>query len=485
MVRFYNRPAIHIILGMLAAHGIKEVMVAKGGILSTPAMSAVIRRHHAMGGFILSASHNPGGPNEDFGIKYNIRNGGPAPEHLTESMYQHTRNLHHYQTLIDFAFNINQEGTTMVGATQVTVFNPLVDYTDLMQQVFDFNVLAELFKGGFRLGFDAMHGVTGPYAQYIFETCLGASPGTVIRGTPLEDFGGEHPDPNLAHAQDLLALMVTSHAPDLGAASDGDGDRNLILGKEDFVSPGDSLAIITEHAQKMIPAYQQGLAGVARSMPTSMAIDRVAESFQIPHFETPTGWKFFGNLMDANMCTLCGEESFGTGSNHIREKDGIWAVLCWLTILAKTGHSASTLQLTHWQRYGRSYFQRHDYERLDTTPAQHMIQTIRDQLPKLPGQSFGNSQITQADDFCYVDPVDGSKSSHQGIRIILEDGSRAICRLSGTGTEGATLRVYLERYHKQQIQESRDLMLAPLNHSLTEFLDLQKKFGRDQPDVIT
>src|SRR5262245_29374704 len=444
--RYYNRTAIQRIIRLAAASGFGRVLVGRGGLLSTPAMSAVIRRHGALGGLVLSASHNPGGLDADFGVKYNIRNGGPAPESLTERIYRRTLALTHYGTLAHPDLDLDRDGQYSVGGTQVLVFDPLTDYTALMEELFDFEALHQLFRRGFRMLFDAMHGVTGPYARALLEQRLDAPAGTVIRGTPLEDFGGAHPDPNLVYAADLVARLHAPDAPDFGAACDGDGDRNLILGRQCFVSPGDSLAIIAEHAPHCIPGYRAGLAGVARSMPTSTAVDRVAAACGLPCYETPTGWKFFGNLLDAGLCTLCGEESFGTGSNHLREKDGLWAVLCWLSLLATTGKSATEVLQAHWQRFGRNYFQRHDYEALDAAAASAMLTALRDKLPTLVNTDLAGSRVTCADDFSYTDPVDSSVSAHQGLRLLLADGSRLVCRLSGTGTEGATLRLYVERY---------------------------------------
>ncbi|MBP1597432.1 MAG: phosphoglucomutase/phosphomannomutase family protein, partial [Acidobacteria bacterium] len=446
--RFFNRAAIQIILRMAAANGFGRVLVGRGGLLSTPAMSAVIRRHGAMGGLLLTASHNPGGPGEDFGIKYNTRNGGPAPEVLTGRIYDETLKIRRYLTLGSPDLDIDREGASVLGSTQVTVIDPLLDYTGLMRELFDFDGMRRLFADGFRLIFDAMHGVTGPYAHHIFENLLGAPAGTVIRGTPLEDFAGLHPDPNQVHAAELVRIMSAGDAPDMGAACDGDGDRNMILGRSFFVSPGDSLAMIAEHARDCIPGYRAGLSGIARSMPTSTSADRVAQSLGIPCHETPTGWKFFGNLMDAGMCTLCGEESFGTGSDHVREKDGLWAVLAWLQILAARRVSVTDIARGHWQRYGRSYYQRHDYEGLDSASAGALIDELRARVASLTGTRIGRAAVTLADDFSYTDPVDGSISARQGIRVMLDDGSRIVGRLSGTGTENATLRLYFERFSR-------------------------------------
>ncbi len=372
-----------------------------------------------------------------------------------------------------------------LGLPRLQVFDPLEDYTALMQELFDFDALRRMFAGGFRMQFDAMHGVTGPYARHIFEELLGAPTGTVMNGIPLEDFGGHHPDPNLVHAAELVTRLNGADAPDFGAACDGDGDRNLILGRRCFVTPGDSLALIAEHAQKSIPGYRGGLAGIARSMPTSLAADRVAAALDVPMFETPTGWKFFGNLMDAGLCTVCGEESFGTGSNHVREKDGLWAVLAWLSILATTRKSVVEVVHDHWRRFGRSYFQRHDYEALDLAAATEMMDALRARLDTLAGCPFAGSEIERADDFSYTDPVDGSVSAKQGVRIFLKDGSRVVCRLSGTGTQGATLRQYVERYEKEKLDEDENAMLAPMAQALNELLELRKRCGRDTPDVIT
>ncbi len=483
--RYYNPTAIQTILRMATANGFGRVMVGRGGILSTPSMSAVIRRRGALGGLVLSASHNPGGIDEDFGIKYNISNGGPAPEEVTERIYNQTLTIKEYLTIDHPDVDLDHLGSFSMGDTEIAIFDSLADYTALMEELFDFNALRDLFQGGFRMLIDAMHAVTGPYAHHIFEERLGAPAGTVINGTPLEDFGGHHPDPNLAHAAELVARMSADHAPDFGAACDGDGDRNLILGRSTYVTPGDSLAIIAEHARDAIPGYRAGLAGVARSMPTSTAVDRVAASLGIPCYETPTGWKFFSNLMDAGLCTICGEESFGTGSNHLREKDGLWAVLCWLSILAAKRQPVAEVVREHWRRFGRSYYQRHDYEGLNADEANEMIAALRDKLPRMAGVSFAGSQIKSSDDFSYTDPVDGSVSARQGIRILLSDGSRVVCRLSGTGTEGATLRLYLERYRQDGGDGEVSEVLAPLQQAARELLELRKYCGRDEPSIIT
>lgn len=483
--RYYNLKAIQIILRLAVANGFGKVMIGKAGILSTPAASAVIRRHNALGGLVLSASHNPGGIDADFGIKYNIRNGGPAPEAVTEAIYQHTLRISSYQTIEHPEIDLDTQSSFTIGNTQVTIFDPLEDYTAIMQELFDFAKLKSMFTTGFRMRFDAMHAVTGPYAHHILEKCLGAPEGTVVNGVPKEDFAQGHPDPNLVYAEELVKFLYGDNAPDFGAASDGDGDRNLILGKNFFVTPGDSLAIIAEYAQSAIPGYKEGLSGVARSMPTSTASDRVATALGVSSYETPTGWKFFGNLMDANKCTICGEESFGTGSNHVREKDGLWAVLCWLSILAHTDKSVVEVVENHWQKFGRSYYQRHDYEGIDSNGANKMIASLREKFSSLLSTSLADTTISCADDFSYTDPVDGSVSTKQGLRLLLADGSRIIFRLSGTGTEGATLRVYFERYKQDGGKSDINEVLKPLIDSAKEILGLKDFCGVDEPTVIT
>jgi len=485
--RFYNRTAIQIILKMCAANGFGKVLVGQGGILSTPAASCLIRKYQAIGGIILSASHNPGGPEADFGVKFNTSNGGPAPEKVTTAIYEYTQRIQSYQILEAGDIDLNKLGVTQLGTMQVEVIDSVADYAQLMQGLFDFDRLRELLTNGqFRLCFDAMHAVTGPYAKRILEQMLGAPAGTVIHGVPLEDFGGGHPDPNLVYAHELVGICFQDTGPDFGAASDGDGDRNMILGRNFFVSPSDSLALLTAHAQ-MVPGYRDGLTGVARSMPTSQAADRVAAKLGIRCYETPTGWKFFGNLLDANQVTLCGEESFGTGSNHVREKDGLWAVLFWLNILAVTQKSVAELVTQHWQNYGRNYYSRHDYEGVDSERAERMMQTLRDQLSRLPQQKLGNYTVQYADDFRYEDPIDGSISEHQGIRIGFTDGSRLIYRLSGTGTHGATVRVYMERYEPDVDQQGLDaqVALAELIQIADQVAGLRETTGMEQPTVIT
>ncbi|HEV1284349.1 MAG TPA: alpha-D-glucose phosphate-specific phosphoglucomutase [Bryobacteraceae bacterium] len=482
--RYYNRPAIQTILRIAAANGFGTIMVACGGILSTPAMSAVIRKRSALGGLILSASHNPGGADGDFGIKYNTHNGGPAPEWLTEKIYQRTLKIDRYLTIDHPDLDLDREGTVTLGESKIVIFDPLEDYTSLMESLFDFDALSAYLKSGFRMIFDAMHGSTGPYAHHIFERRLGNEElQIVMRGNPLEDFGGGHPDPNLVYAADFVAKLNTPDGPDFGAACDADGDRNMILGRNFFVSPGDSLAMIAEYAPLCIPGYKGGLVGVARSLPTSTAVDRVAAAAGIKCFETPTGWKYFGNLLDAGLCTLCGEESFGTGSVHVREKDGLWAALCWLSILAYTKKPVWEVAHRHWRKFGRSYFQRHDYERLDLVAAAQMIDELRAKLPSL--QMLSGMHVAQADDYSYRDPVDQSVTEHSGLRIVFQDGSRMVCRLSGTGTEGATLRLYLERFQRDVIDEDLGLALSPLSQAAHDLMEIKRRFGLDGPTLVT
>jgi phosphoglucomutase len=484
--RFYNREVIQKAIKMAAANGFGKVMVGKGGILSTPAASNIIRKYKAFGGIVLSASHNPGGPTEDFGIKYNIGNGGPAPEKITDAIYERTKVIESYK-ISDFAdINLDRIGREDVGGMIVSVIDPVEDYAALMEELFDFGAIRNLISLGFRLCFDAMSAVTGPYAKEIFEIRLGAPGGSVRNFLPLPDFGGHHPDPNLVYCKELYDEMMGDDAPDFGAASDGDGDRNLIIGKGIYVTPSDSLAILAANAN-LAPGYSHGIAGIARSMPTSGAADRVAEKRGIGIYETPTGWKFFGNLLDAGMATICGEESSGTGSNHVREKDGLWAVLLWLNILAVRGESVIDIVTQHWATYGRNYYSRHDYEGVDTDAANGLIDALREKLPTLPGTKFGDLTVSAADDFAYHDPVDKSVSQHQGIRILFEGGSRVVFRLSGTGTTGATLRVYIERYepdstrHNIETQEA----LADLIAAAQDIADIKGRTGRPAPTVIT
>ncbi len=484
--RYYNKEAIQIILKMAAANGFGRVLVGRDGILSTPAASCVIRKYKAYGGLILSASHNPAGPDEDFGIKYNIGNGGPAPEGVTEAIFARTGSISEYKILEVDDIALERIGTTQIGEMQVEVIDPVTDYAELMQSIFDFDAISELLSGDFRMAFDAMHAVTGPYARVILEEMLGAPDGTVINGIARDDFGGGHPDPNLTYAEELVDMMYGKHAPDFGAASDGDGDRNMILGSRFFVTPSDSLAILAANA-RLVPGYADGIAGVARSMPTSAAVDRVAERLGIDCYETPTGWKFFGNLMDAGKVTLCGEESFGTGSNHVREKDGPWAVLFWLNILAVRRVSVEEIVKEHWMLYGRNYYSRHDYEGVDAVAAEEMMAYLRSRFEKLPGNNFGERIVKACDDFSYIDPVDQSVSSGQGIRILFEDGSRIVFRLSGTGTEGATVRVYIESFEPDPDRHGMDAQeaLGDLIEAAAIISRLQEFTGRSEPTVIT
>jgi phosphoglucomutase len=484
--RFYNREAIQKILKMAAANGFGRVLVGMGGLLSTPAASCIIRKRQAFGGIILSASHNPGGPEGDFGIKYNIGNGGPAPEKVTEAIHARTMSISQYRIVEAPDLDLDDIGTFQLGDTVVEVIDPVGDYQELMAELFDFARIRALFASGFRMRFDAMHAVTGPYATAILEAALGAVPGTVVNGTPLPDFGGHHPDPNLVHAKELFDLMMAADAPDFGAASDGDGDRNLIIGRGLFVTPSDSVALLAANAH-LAPGYRDGIKGIARSMPTSGAADRVALRLGVPCFETPTGWKFFGNLLDAGMVTICGEESAGTGSSHVREKDGLWAVLLWLNILAERQQTVAEIVREHWRTHGRNYYSRHDYEEVESEAANGLMQHLRDSLPGLPGRRFGDLLVEAADDFAYTDPVDGSISAHQGIRVIFADGSRIVYRLSGTGTAGATLRVYIERFEPDPERQDQDTqaVLAELIRIADEVAGIKSRTGRSAPTVIT
>jgi phosphoglucomutase len=484
--RYYNRTAIQTILKMAAANGFGRILVGRGGLLSTPAASAVIRKHKAFGGIILSASHNPGGPDGDFGIKYNGTNGGPAPEKVTEAIYERTRQIREYRIMDAADVALDRLGETRLGDAVVEIIDPVADYQELMAGLFDFERIATLLASGFRIRFDGMSAVTGPYARAILEQTLGASPGSVVNGEPLEDFGGHHPDPNPAYAKDLIETMMGPDAPDFGAASDGDGDRNLIVGRGIYVTPSDSLAILAANAH-LAPGYAAGLAGIARSMPTSRAADRVAEALGIAAHETPTGWKFFGNLMDAGKVSLCGEESFGTGSNHVREKDGLWAVLLWLDILAAKRRPALEIVRDHWRRFGRDYYSRHDYEEIDADAGADLMAALRARLPDLRGDRFAGLVVQQADDFSYTDPVDGSVSTRQGVRILFADGARIVYRLSGTGTAGATLRVYLERYEPDPAKHDLDpqAVLRPLIEAADQVAAIRARTGRAAPSVIT
>ncbi|MDZ4136803.1 MAG: alpha-D-glucose phosphate-specific phosphoglucomutase, partial [Paracoccaceae bacterium] len=484
--RFFNDRAVQVILRMAAAQGALRGIVGRGAILSTPAASHLIRLNRTDGGIILSASHNPGGEDADFGIKFNMPNGGPAPEAVTDAMFASTRTLAHYRILDTADIDLAALGRVQLGGMVVDVVDPVADYAVLMEGLFDFPAIRALFAGGFRMRFDAMCAVTGPYATEILERRLGAAAGTVINGVPLPDFGGMHPDPNPTWAKALMDEMFTPDGPDFGAASDGDGDRNMVVGRGIYVSPSDSLAVLAANAH-LVPGYGGGLAGVARSMPTSAAVDRVAAALGIACHETPTGWKFFGNLLDAGRVTLCGEESFGTGSDHVREKDGLWAVLLWLNILAVRKESVADILAAHWARFGRNYYSRHDFEAIETARADAMMAVLRAQLPGLAGRVAEGMTITSADDFAYTDPVDGSVSTGQGVRILFGDGSRIVLRLSGTGTEGATLRLYLERY--AQGPGGLDLdpqeALAPVIRAAHDLAQIAAYTGRSAPDVVT
>ena len=484
--RFFNRQAIDVILRMAAANGVAECIVGRDGLLSTPAASHLIRLKGTDGGLILSASHNPGGPNADFGLKFNGANGGPASEAVTEEIYACTQNIEAYKILEAPAVDLSVEATSTLDDMTVTVIDPVRDYAELMESLFDFDAIRAMFEGGFRMVFDSMLAVTGPYAKEIFETRLGAKHGTVINGEPSHDFGGGHPDPNPIWARELMAIMQSDTPPDFGAASDGDGDRNMITGPHRYVSPSDSLAILADLAH-LAPAYKEGLAGVARSMPTSCAVDRVAAAKGMESFETPTGWKFFGNLLDAGRVTLCGEESAGTGSDHVREKDGLWAVLLWLNIFAATGKSMDQILADHYATYGRTYYSRHDYEAVETENANALMDALRAKLPDLAGQEVNWLRVQAADEFAYDDPVDGSRSERQGLRILFEGGARAVFRLSGTGTEGATLRVYLERLEtaKNKLKADPQKALASVIAAAETLAEIKAHTGRAGPDVIT
>ncbi len=484
--RFFNAAAIQTILKMAAANGAARAVVGQGGILSTPAVSHLIRKRGTDGGLVLSASHNPGGIDEDFGIKYNIANGGPAPETVTAGIHAETQKIAAYRISDAADVDLNQLGSSRIEEMTVEVVDPVADYADLMETLFDFNKIRALFQGGFTLCFDAMHAVTGPYATEILQRRLGAADGSVINAIPSEDFGGGHPDPNPVWAKTLMQRMMSDDAPDFGAASDGDGDRNMIVGRHTYVTPSDSLAVLAANAH-LAPAYAQGLAGIARSMPTSTAADRVADKLGVACYETPTGWKFFGNLLDAGRATLCGEESAGTGSAHVREKDGLWAVLLWLNILAERGQSVADIMRDHWACYGRNYYSRHDFEAIPTDQANALMQALEAQLDRLAGTQWSGLTVAQADSFSYLDPVDGSESHNQGLRIVFEGGGRAVLRLSGTGTEGATLRVYLEQYVDASGDHTlaTDAALENVSSAMRDITALQEYIGRTEPDVKT
>ncbi len=485
--RYFNRVAIQIIIKMAAANGFGGLIIGQAGLLSTPAASHLIRKYQAFGGLVLSASHNPGGPDEDFGIKYNSSNGGPAPEKDTSAFYARSQVIDSYKIAIMDDVDLDTIGTQNIDGFNITIIDPVNDYAELMQSIFDFNLLKQSISSGYiTLLFDAMSAITGPYAKRIFIDMLGASPESVINAEPLEDFGGHHPDPNLAHAHELAERMFSSDAPTFGAASDGDGDRNMITGSQIFVTPSDSLAIMAANAH-LIPAYTKGLSGVARSMPTSQALDRVAASYKIPCYETPTGWKFFGNLLDAGKITLCGEESFGTSSNHVREKDGLWAVLFWLNLIARRRQSVADIVHEHWQKFGRDIYCRHDYEAVETPIANAIVDHLRAQLTELTGKTFGEYTVKYADEFSYHDSIDGSISKNQGVRIGFTNGSRIVFRLSGTGTVGATLRIYLEKFEPDATKHDQDaqVALADLIELAEQFCQVKQRTGRTEPNVIT
>ena len=482
--RYFNREVIQIAIKMASANGFGRVITGQGGLLSTPAASHLIRKNGAFGGIVLSASHNPGGPHGDFGIKYNAGNGGPAPEKITDAIFIRTKTIESYKIASVADCDIDKNGTKSCDGMTVEIVDPVAGYQALMESLFDFDAIRGMFKSGYRIKFDAMSAITGPYAHSILERTLGAPAGSVINGTPLPDFGGHHPDPNLVHAKELYDLMMSANAPDFGAASDGDGDRNLIIGKSQFVTPSDSLAVLAANAH-LAPGYAKGLAGVARSMPTSCAVDRVAERLGIDCFETPTGWKFFGNLLDAGKITLCGEESAGTGSSHVREKDGLWAVLLWLNIVAMRKQSVKEIMEDHWRSYGRNYYARHDYEEVDADAANGLMTRLRGMLSGLKGMKAGSHAVTSADDFAYHDPVDGSDTAGQGIRVIFDDGSRVVYRLSGTGTAGATLRVYIERFEPKLLGLETQDALADLIAFSRDVAEIELRTGRTEPSVIT
>lgn len=485
--RYFNRKAIQTIIKMAVANGFGELMIGKGGLLSTPATSCIIRKYQAFGGLILSASHNPGGPNADFGIKYNISNGGPAPEKVTEAIYANSQKIENYVIADTPDVDLDTVGEKILGETKIKIIDPVADYAEMMAKLFDFDLIKRLFQiGKFKMRYDAMNAVTGPYAKYILEGVLKAPEGTVVNAVPKEDFGGLHPDPNLVYAHTLVEEMFSDNGPDFGAASDGDGDRNMILGHKFYVNPSDSLAVIVANFWNA-PGYDRGLTGVARSMPTSQAVDRVARGMGMSCYETPTGWKFFGNLLDANKATICGEESFGTGSNHVREKDGLWAVLYWLNIIAATNMSVEEIVKAHWKKYGRNYYSRHDYEGVDGAIAKAMMDDMTARAESEVGKFYGDYEVETFDNFTYVDPVDKSVSKNQGVRVLFKDGSRIVFRLSGTGTQGATVRVYIEKYEPNVAKHDLDpqVALADLIEIAETISGVKAKTGRKKPDVIT
>ena len=485
--RYFNRQAIQIIIKIAAANGIGELIIGQGGLLSTPAASNIIRKYQAFGGIVLSASHNPGGPDEDFGIKYNVSNGGPAPEKFTDALYQNTKTINEYYLAEIDDVNLDQIADIELDGIKIRIIDSVADYAELMTKIFDFKLISDSIAAGLiSLRFDAMHAITGPYARHILEDLLGAAPGSVFNATPLEDFGGGHPDPNMVHAHELTEIMLSDNAPTFGAASDGDGDRNMIMGANIFVTPSDSLAIMAANA-RLIPAYAKGISGVARSMPTSQAVDRVAQALNLACYETPTGWKFFGNLLDAGKITLCGEESFGSGSNHVREKDGLWAVLFWLNLIARKRQSVADIVTEHWEKFGRDIYCRHDYEAVENDIANGIVDHLRSQLSHLPGQKWGDYTVKYADEFSYTDPVDNSVSAQQGIRVGFTNGSRIVFRLSGTGTVGATLRIYIEKYQRdaEHLHQDSGVALQDLVEIAEVLCEVKKRTGRTEPSVIT
>ena len=482
--RYFGDRAAQVILRMAAASGAARVIAGQGALLSTPAASHLIRKRGTDGGVILSASHNPGGPDEDFGVKYNTANGGPAPEEVTSRIFEATKTISEYHIVEAQDVDLSSVGTSMLGEMEVEVVDPVADYATLMEELFDFDAIRELISGGFRLSFDAMHAVTGPYATEILENRLGAAAGSVLNAEPKPDFGGGHPDPNPVWAKELMEIMHGDDAPDFGAASDGDGDRNMITGPAMYVAPSDSLAVLAANAHRA-PAYAAGLKGVARSMPTSRALDAVADARGLDCYETPTGWKFFGNLLDDGRITLCGEESAGTGSDHVREKDGLWAVLLWLNVLAATGKGVAELMTDHWSEFGRNFYTRHDFEAVETESAEALMDDLRARLPDLAGTTAAGRTVEAADEFSYTDPVDGTVAEHQGLRIYLEGGGRIVLRLSGTGTQGATLRVYLEDRSEDPATFDRDVQeaLGEVIAAAHEIARIEHHTGRTEPDV--
>lgn len=484
--RYFNERAAQVILRMAAANGAKKVIIGQNALLSTPAASNLIRTRGTDGGIIMSASHNPGGPTEDFGVKFNTANGGPAAENITQRIFEETQSMREYAICEAQDVDLSTLGTSTMFGMEIEVIDPVADYHLMMEEIFDFEAIRDLFASGFTLRFDAMHAVTGPYAKAILEGSLGAPEGSVVNAVPSPDFGGGHPDPNPIWAKELMDLMFSSDAPDFGAASDGDGDRNMIVGRNAYVTPSDSLAVLAANAA-LVPGYKDGLKGVARSMPTSRALDRVAHAAGIECYETPTGWKFFGNLLDAGRATLCGEESAGTGSDHVREKDGLWAVLFWLNVLAARDQSVAEMMADHWAKFGRNYYSRHDYEAVDSDAANGLMNALRSRLPNLPGREIEGMTIETADEFAYDDPVDGSRSEGQGIRILFTDGGRIVFRLSGTGTEGATIRVYLERVETKAaaLQDNPQNALSGIISAADNLAEIRSRTGRNAPDVIT